>query len=109
MLSSEVRETLDAVQASFLPEKAGNAKGLFGFDLTGEGGGKVLLEVADGQCQVPEAEDLAPDATVTMDAGDFVALFNNQLDPIRAFMGGRIKASGNLGLLMQMLNWFDRG
>ena len=109
MPSSEVMEVMESVLAAFLPEKAGNAKGLFLFELTGEGGGQVWLEVADGQCQWVEGVEGSSDAKVTMKAEDFVALFSNQLDPIRAFMGGRIKASGNLGLLMQMLNWFDRG
>jgi putative sterol carrier protein len=83
-MSSEVTKSIEALPAAFLPEKAGTAKALFQLDLR-------------------------PDVTVTMDGDDFVALFSNELDPVKAFMGGKIKVSGNLGLVMQLLNWFDRG
>jgi putative sterol carrier protein len=108
-MSSEVRDTINALPAAFLPEKARTARGLVQLDLTGDGGGKWLLEVAKGQCQVREGTTAQPDATLKMDAHDFVALFRNQLDPMRAFMGGKIKVSGNMGVVMQLMNWFERG
>jgi putative sterol carrier protein len=43
-----------------------------------------------------------------MDADDFLALYNNKLNPVQAFMSGRIKVSGNVGMVMQLMNWFDR-
>lgn len=108
-MSSDVRTAIQALPAAFLPEKAGNAKALFQLDLTGEGGGKWVLDVADGECELLEQVAANPDVTVTMDALDFVALFDNQLDPVQAFMGGKIRVSGNLGLVMQFLSWFKRG
>jgi len=108
-MSSEVRTAIQALPAAFLPEKAGNAKALFQLDLTGHSEGNWVLDVSDGECEVREQVSANPDVTVTMDADDFIALFNNQLDPVQAFMGGRIKISGNLGLVMQFLNWFQRG
>ncbi len=106
---SEVRETIEAMPSAFLPEKAGNAKALFQLDLTGEDGGRWVLEVANGTCQVREETAAHPDVTVTMAAGDFVALTRNQLDAIKAFMSGKIRVSGNVGLVMQLLQWFKRG
>jgi putative sterol carrier protein len=108
-MSSDAREAIEAMPAAFLPEKAGDAKALFQLDLSGDEGSQWVLDVADGKCTVREETADQPDVTVTMDAGDFVALFRNELDPIQAFMGGRIKVSGNLGLVMQLLTWFDRG
>ena len=108
-MSSEVAKSIEALPAAFLPEKAGTAQALFQLDLGGDGGGQWVLDVADGECKVREEAAAQPDVTVTMDGDDFVALFSNELDPVKAFMGGKIKVSGNLGLVMQLLNWFDRG
>jgi putative sterol carrier protein len=107
-MSSAAKEFIEAMPASFLPEKAGKAKALFQLNLTGEGGGQWVLDVADGQCAVREETAANPNVTVTMDANDFVALGKNQIDPIKAFMGGKIKVAGNVGLVMQLLQWFER-
>ncbi len=107
-MSSQVRELLEAMPAAFLPDKAGSAKALIQLDLAGEGGGQWVLDIAQGECKVTEEKNPQSDVTVSMDAQDFAALYNNQLNPIQAFMAGKIKVAGNVGLVMQLLNWFDR-
>jgi len=96
----------EAMPAAFLPDKAGNAKGKIQFDL-GEGG-QWLLDVGEGRCEVREEGVTQPDAKVTMSADDFVALYRNELNAVQAFMRGKIRVAGNVGLVMQMLNWFKR-
>jgi putative sterol carrier protein len=108
-MSSEARELLEGLPEAFLPEKAGSARGTIQFDLHGEGGGQWALELADGTCEVREETAAAPNVTLSMKATDFVAMYKGTMNPIQAFMGGKIKVSGNVGLVMQMLNWFDRG
>jgi putative sterol carrier protein len=107
-MSSQVKEMIEAMPAAFLPDKAGNAKALIQLDLTGEEGGQWALDIADGECQVREEAAPQPDVTVTMAATDFVALYRNELNAIQAFLGGKIKVAGNVGLVMQLLNWFER-
>ena len=108
-MSSQIREIIEAMPGSFDAEKAGNAKALIQLDLTGDGGGQFALDIADGACQVREETAEKPDVTVTMDGGDFVALTLGNLNPVQAFMGGKIKVAGNVGMVMQMLNWFKMG
>ena len=108
-MSSEARELLEGLPDVFLPEKAGSARGTIQLDLQGEGGGPWTMDVADGTCDIREGTAAAPNVTLTMTAADFVALYKGTMNPVQAFMGGKIKVSGNVGLVMQMLNWFDRG
>lgn len=107
-MSSDARVAIEGLQDAFLPDKAGDASALFQLDLAGENGGKWLLDVSDGECKVLEQSAPDSDVTIMMDADDFAALFAGRLDPVQAFMGGKIKISGNLGLVMQLLNWFER-
>lgn len=107
-MTSEVKELMKAMPGAFLPAKAGDAKALIQMDLVGDNAGKWVIDIANGQCQVREESAANPDVTVTIDADDFVALYQNRLNPIQAFMGGKIKVSGNVGMVMQLLNWFDR-
>ena len=107
-MSSATREMLEAMPKAFLPDKAGDATALIQLDLTGDEGGAWLLDIAGGECKVREEQASKPDVTVTMDADDFVALYSNKLNPVQAFMSGRIKVAGNVGMVMQLLNWFDR-
>lgn len=109
-MPSEIREVLEAMPAAFLPDKAGDASALFQLNMTGDEGGQWTMEIANGQCQVREETAARhPDVTLTMAANDFVALSRNELDAVRAFMAGKITVSGNVGLVMQLLQWFDRG
>jgi putative sterol carrier protein len=93
--------------AAFLPEKAGDAKAMIQLDLTGDGGGKWVIDIAGGQCEVREEAASQPGVTVTMSADDFAALLRGELDAIPAFMAGKIKVAGNVGLVMQMMQWFE--
>jgi len=108
-MPSDVRSAIEALPTAFLPEKAGQTKALIQLDLGGQDGGQWVLDVAEGQCSLREEVAAQPNAKISMDAKDFVALFRNQLDPMRAFMAGKIKVSGNMGLVMQLMNWFRRG
>jgi putative sterol carrier protein len=107
-MSSQAKEIVEAMPAAFLPDKAGDTKAVIQLDLTGEGGGQWVLDIAGGECKVRNEKAAQSDVTVTMDAEDFAALYRNQLNPVQAFMSGRIKVSGNVGLVMQLLNWFKR-
>jgi putative sterol carrier protein len=108
-MSSQVKDMVEAMPLAFVPEKAGNAKAAIQFNLTGEEGGQWVVDVADGKCQVREEVAVQPDLTVTMAAENFVALYGGKLDPIPAFMSGKIKVTGNVGLMMQLLQWFKMG
>lgn len=43
-----------------------------------------------------------PDVTITMKDEDFVALASGNLDPMQAFMGGKLKISDNMMLAQKL-------
>jgi putative sterol carrier protein len=108
-MSSEIKELIEGMPSAFQADKAGSAKAVINLDLTGDGGGEWALDIANGQCQVHEELADPADVKVTMTAADFALLTKGRLNPVQAFMGGKIKIAGNVGMVMQMLNWFNLG
>jgi putative sterol carrier protein len=102
------REIIEAMPSAFVPERAEGLKATYQFELTGEGGGNWVLEIANQQCEVKEGVTEKPDATIKLAAADYVALVKGELDPIGAFMKGKLKIKGNMGLAMKVLDLFQR-
>ena len=94
-----------------LPEKfdagaAGNLSAVFYFAVTGEGGGDFAVKVADGKCTVEKAKPADPNLTVTMDATDAAAITAGELDPVSAFMAGRLQVEGDISLALRLQDLF---
>ncbi|MCX7683172.1 MAG: SCP2 sterol-binding domain-containing protein [Anaerolineae bacterium] len=72
------------------------------FDLTGEEGGKWTLRIEDGAARLEEGETTSPEMTVSANAQDFLAILDGSLNPVVAFMQGRLKLSGDISLAMYL-------
>ena len=108
-ISDTVKETIQALPRIFQPDKAKGMNETFQFELTGEGGGIWVAKIADGQCTVTEGGIDNPSATISMEAADYVAIGQGKLDIARAFMGGKIRVKGDMGLVMKLPTLFDMG
>jgi len=92
----------------FLPEKAGSTAASIQFDLSGENAGKRFITIADGKATAGAGEVENPNLTLIADSGDFVKIFTGGLDPTAAFMSGKLKIKGDMGLAMRMQTMFKR-
>ena len=61
--------------------------------------GKIFL---DGNATKVSAEDEAADTTIKVKLDDFVAMAQGQLDPTAAFMQGKLRVEGDMGVAMQL-------
>ena len=97
-----VVDLFNSMPARFQAEKAaGTTMGIL-FDLSGDGGGQWFVNIADGQLAVSEGVPAAtPSATVKMTTEDFQALSSGSLNPMMAFMTGKVKVEGDLNSVMK--------
>jgi putative sterol carrier protein len=103
-----VKEVIDFLPGQFNPEQMGDLNATAQFDLSGEEGGQWNASVANGKLTIHEGVAANPNLTFSGSANDFLAMANGDLNPMSAFMQGRIKVRGDLSLAMRMQKMFAR-
>ena len=84
------------------PAKVSGLTAAYQFELTGDGGGTFHAVFDQGASDIGEGPAANPGCTVTMAATDFVAMVGGQLNPTAAFMSGKLKLKGDMGLAMRL-------
>ena len=108
MADKTARRLTEEMPETFRGERAGRANVVVQFEISGEGGGNWYVTIKDKTCTVTEGLTETADATVRVDADDYVALSTGKLGSMKAFTTGKVKASGDISLLQRMDRWFVR-
>lgn len=97
-----VADIFNSMPGRLQADKAAGTNMSLLFDLSGDGGGQYFVDINDGHLNVTEgAPAAAPSATVKMSAEDFTAMSSGSLNPMMAFMTGKIKVDGDLNSVMK--------
>jgi putative sterol carrier protein len=98
----------DQMPSALDPARAGTTNATIQFDLGGENGGKWWVKIHDGKAESGQGEADSPNLTITMDSKDYVKMTLGQLDGTQAFMTGKLKIKGDMGLAIKMQSLFRR-
>jgi len=104
--STEIAQIFPTMCQRFIPAKAEGLNAIIQFDLTGDNGGLYWLRVADGQCEAGEGQAENPKMTLKAAADDYFAVVTGAMNPMQAFMSGKIKIQGDMSLAMKLQTMF---
>lgn len=97
-----IADIFSTMPSRYQADKAPDTKMGILFDLSGDDGGQWYVDIADGQLTVSPGEPAAvPSATIKMTSEDFQAMSTGSLNPMMAFMTGKIKVDGDLNSVMK--------
>lgn len=106
---ASVSDISQAMVGGFQADKAEGVDAIIQFDLSGDNGGQFYLVIKDGAVESHDGMADSPKMTLKADADDYHAVATGQMNAMQAFMGGKIKISGDMSLAMKMQNMFKAG
>jgi putative sterol carrier protein len=107
-VADDVKGIFSAMPTNFNADAAKGMNSVIQFNLSGEGGGSYHVVIKDGACTVGEGAHASPNMTMTIAAQDYVDMISGKLNGQMAFMSGKLKIAGDMGLAMKMQSLFKR-
>ena len=107
-VADDVKAIFNQMPANLNADAAKGMSATIQFNLSGDGGGNYNVVIKDGACAVNEGSAASPNMTMTMAAQDYVDMISGKLNGQMAFMSGKLKIAGDMGLAMKMQSLFKR-
>lgn len=102
-----IAQLMSKMPGAFLPEHAVGIEAVVHFKFTGSEAGEWNAVIRNGKCEVAQGiPRLKPTISLSADSGDFIKVFNGELDGMAAYMQGKLRLSGDTGLAMKLPGLF---
>ena len=102
-----VKETFDNMPSKFRADKAAGISATIQYEITGDQGGTWHAVIKDGACTVAPGAAPTSNLTLTMSSQDWLDMTGGKLNPQMAFMSGKLKLKGDMGLAMKVGSLFQ--
>lgn len=98
-----IAETFNVIKGILNADLVKTTQGVYKFDLAGEHAGVWYLDLKNDAGSAGSGEPpVKADVVMTMDSADFIKMFSGKLKPTMAFMSGKLKIKGDMGLAIKM-------
>ena len=102
---TSVADAVQTMKAKFNPAAAAGLDLVFGFNITDEDK-HYSLTVKDSTCELQEGENPDANVTLVMDSETLKGIVSGETDGMQAFMGGKLRAEGDMMLAMKLSELF---
>lgn len=99
--TAELEERLNA-SAGFREAAAGSRATIQNVIDTADGQKRYWIRIEDGSVELGSGDADQPDATIEQEYETAAALARSELNPVSAFMAGKLRINGSMMLLMQL-------
>ncbi len=106
LFPATAKELIVQMPLGFNSAVGSGIEGEIQFDLSGEGGGKMVISISKGQCTVREGEALSPTLTIHSPADVWLKIARREINPALALTDGLYEVEGDMNLLMKMDEFF---
>ena len=102
------KQAFDMMPSRFNKDAAKGLNAVYQFDLSGDGGGKWNVIINNEKCEVKEGAHASPSITISMTAQDYLDMLSGKLNGQMAFMTGKLRIAGDMGLALRMQSLFQQ-
>ncbi len=74
------------------------------FNLSGDDGGDWVIKLGGDDSGVTEGNDEGAQCVISMKSKDFLGMIDGSLNPQMAFMTGKLRVKGDMGLALKLQN-----
>lgn len=93
---------------AFQPENAAGIDATIQFHVSGVESGDWNVSIRDQKLSVAPGVLPTPSLTLAADMQDILSLVSGKLDPMKAFMQGKVQVKGDIRLAMRLMSVFKR-
>ncbi len=108
MAESTIQEYINQLPEYFIPANAAGIDADIQLHLTGDQGGDWWISIHNQKLTEGKGDIPNPKLTLNGDAQDVLKVLTGQMDPMRAFMQGKFRVTGDMSLAMKLMNLFKR-
>jgi putative sterol carrier protein len=98
----DIFETRIAERMRQKPDVISKINAVYQFNISGPGGGSWAVDCTKPGGEVTAGQSPAAKCTVNASDVDFLAMMGGKLNPQLAFMSGKLKIQGDMGLAMKL-------
>lgn len=108
MSELNLKDLMQQAIDGFQPQKAAGIDANVQFHITGEQGGDWVATIRDQKLTVETGVTENPNLSISADTKDIFDLVSGKLNPMQAYMKGKVQVKGDIGLGMRLMNMFKK-